>query len=291
MKYTLYILVISLFVTIAGCNKESHDTECGAVPALTEQKNDAVNDIHLWVYDHNGKEMSQHSYSSYTEVAATLLPLPAGEYTFVVATNLTEPFKVQKGTAAATDLENLYVKLNGPSASPAHAHYAVQHTTVSAEGITRVPLAMNRVMTEMGFTIKNVPAEVVKATLQITNAAEGFYPGIRKLSPQTALVSLGEQYPADGVLSFPMKQIMPVIMPMNRSGEATPKTLLQLTLTYITGDTHIFDLEAPATQNGNTYMPEIEYSILRLGVTIEINAINGWVELPPISGEVLNPTT
>ena len=288
MKYTLFILTISLLAIVAGCKKD--DPERGAALVLTEQNNDAVSSLHLWVYDNNGKEVSEHRYGSYTEVAAVLLPLSVGEYTFVVATNITDPFKVQKGTTTATDLENLYVRLNDASASPVHVHYGVQRATVTAEGITRVPLAMNRTMAEMSFTIKNIPAEVVKATLKIINTTEGFYPGISKLSAQTATASLGEQTPVNGTLTFPVKRVMPVVMPMVRGGEAELKTLLQLTVTYTNGGTLTFDLEAPAMQNGGSYTPEIEHSILRTGITIEINLINGWVGLPPGNGEILNPT-
>ena len=288
MRFKLFLL-LGLLVTMAGCRKNDGDPERGAVLTLTELKNDPVSDIRLWVYDNNGKLVNEYSYRSYTELADALLPLPAGEYTFVVATNIVEPFKVQKSTTATTDLENLYIKLNDASSSPAHAHYGVEKATIAADDVTRVPLRLNRVMAEMGFMIKNIPAEVVKATLQITNVAEGFYPGIGKLSAQTAVASLGEQTSQGGTLTFPAKRIMPVVTPAVRSGETELKTLLQLTVTYTTGATLTFDLEAPATQNGGSYTPEIEYSILRQGITIEVDAINGWVELLPVNGEILNP--
>lgn len=291
MKHTLYIIAISLLIIMTSCRKDDHNTERGAALALTEQTGDVVNNLHLWVYDNNGKDVAEHRYDSYTELAATLLPLPAGEYTFVTATNITEPlFKVQKDTTAVTDLESLYIRLNDASASPVHIHYGVQRAMVAAEGITRVPLAMNRAMAEMSFKIKNIPAEVVKATLKIINTTEGFYPGICKLSAQTATASLGEQSPQGGVLTFPEKRVMPVVMLIVRSGETEVKTLLQLTMTYTTGATLTFNLEMPAIQNGGSYTPEIEYSILRPGITIEVNAINGWIEEPPINGEILNPT-
>ena len=319
MKHTLYLIAISLLVMMAGCAEKNHDVEYGAVLTLTEPNNDPVNSLHLWVFDADGRELSEHRYSSYSEVAGTLLPLSVGNYTFVAATNITEPFVVEKGTgtgstdknsaenaggSATTDLVRLYIRLTNPSASPAHVYYGVQQATVAAEGITRVPITLNRALAEISFTIKNIPAEVQKATLKVTNTAEGFYPGIGKLSAQTAIASLGEQTPVGGVITFPMQRMMPVVKPaatdaagsrslgsteMPRSDDTELKTLLQLTVTYTNGTTLTFDLEAPAILNGGTYIPEVEYAILRPGLTVEINGINGWTEMQPIEGEVLNP--
>ncbi|MDD3036938.1 FimB/Mfa2 family fimbrial subunit [Bacteroides sp.] len=289
MKKILYILsIICLLTGLNSCHKDVHDGERGIAIALTNPNRDAATDLRVWIYDNAGNQIDEYRYGTYAEIANSLLDFPTGDYTVVVATNIIEPFRVEKLNTGATDLENLFVKLTNASASPAHAHYGTQKITVKPTGITHVAITLNRVLAEMNLTFNNVPDEVLHVTAVVTNCADGFYPGLGKLSSNTATATIGEKIsPQKGVLTFPMVKLMPIIAPTIRSGEA--KTLIALTFHYSNGGMITFNIEAPVLQNGGTYNPVVEYSILRSGITIELNDINGWVELPPIGGEILNP--
>lgn len=81
---------------------------------------------------------------------------------------------------------------------------------------------------------------------------------------------------------------MPVVAMPTRADEDI-KTSLQMIFVYENGGRLTFDVETPMLQNGGVYTPIIEYSVLRPGIVVEINDINGWIELPAIEGEILNP--
>lgn len=277
-----------LLTGLSSCDKEVHNGERGLVIELSNPNKDAVTDLRVWLYDKQGKQVDDLHYTSYSDVAKSLLDYPAGDYTVVVATNIMEPFRVEKLSTEATDLENLFVKLTDPLASPAHAHYGTQKVTVKTTGTTLVAITLGRALAEMSLTLKNVPDEVLYATAVVTNCADGFYPGLGKLSANTTAVIMGEKTaPRNGVLTFPLMKLMPIIAPTTRADEL--KTFITLSIHYSNGGTLTFNIEAPVLQNGGSYTPEVEYSILRPGITIEINDINGWVGLPPITDEILNP--
>lgn len=302
LKNAPYIIMCLLAMLCTACDKDAHKDEKGVTVSLSLPGEDAVNDTRLWVYQPDGLLLKEYHDTNPQELS--LKPLAPGDYVLIAATNLVAPFSTDQAMAdGVKPYEGLLFQLDEPSASPAHAHYGVQTLQVDADGMAHAEVKMSRILAELQFTIKGVPAEVVEVEASITNVAKGFLPYSRQLLPATEVAHLGKVSPQNGVISFPLQRLMPVVkrlMPVvdpavkrqTRVADVptTVTTHLQFTFRYANGNTITFDAEAPAMENGGTYTPEIKYEQFRPGVTLQINAINGWVELPDIHGDLLNPS-
>lgn len=284
MKRILYIVVMCFVLT--SCSKDQHDNEQGLAVAFEISDSDPLDAVTIWVFSSDNILKEEYRYSSAREQAANYLPLPAGEYSVVAVTNMTDAFECN-AVKGSTTLDGLFVELKAPSASPPHIHYTKATATVKATGITVVAMPLSRVLAELQFTIKNIPPEVVRVEAQIANTTKGFFPGVGKLSTETQTTDLGMVTPVGGVISFPKMQLMPVVEYVTRADEL--QTHVRFTFHYDNGGSITFTAQTPAMQNGGVYTPEIEYALFRPGVTLQINAINGWVELPAINGEILYP--
>lgn len=295
LKIAPYIIMcLSGIILFTACDKDAHKDEKGVTISLSLSGEDVVNDTRLWVYQPDGLLLKEYHDTNPQELS--LEPLAPGDYVLIAATNLVVPFSTDQAIAEGVKpYEGLLFQLDEPSASPAHAHYGVQTLRVNGDGIAHAEVKMSRILAELQFTIKGVPAEVIEVEASVTNAAKGFLPYNRQLLPATDVVNLSKVSPKNGVISFPLTRLMPVVKPVLKQqahtadAPTTVTTFLQFTFRYADGNTITFDAEAPAMENGGTYTPEIKYEQFRPGVTLQINAINGWVELPNIHGDILNP--
>lgn len=287
MKRTLLYMICVLFAASTNsCGKDDHNTETGLVVAPSILQQDAVNDITIWAFDAQGVLRQQYGYSSAKEEATALIQIPEGKYTLVGATNLKENF-THNAVVGTMRLEELLLVIGNASSSPAHAHYGIAAADVKASGVSYASLTLGRSMTELSVEIVNVPSEVVSAKLEVLNSSKGFYPATSKLHPETTTVDFGQVAVVERKVVFPLKRLMPTVGATARvDGEL--KTQLRMTLNYSDGNLLTFELETPILQNGGTYTPKIEYNILRPGIVIRVTTINGWIELPPIHGEILN---
>lgn len=290
---SLYIIgvTIGMLSALTSCDKDAHEGENGLAVSLSMPNKDAVNDIRLWVYQSDGAPIDEYHYATASELSSTLLPLPAGDYVLISATNLVTPFSTNMAIGnGVRPYEGLTFRLDDASASPAHAHYGAQAVKVGGDGITHAEVAMSRILAELQFTVKGVPANVVKAEAKVVNTAKAFLPYSGQLIPYTDMADLGSTVPENGVISFPLKRLMPVVNEQARAGggEST-KTLLQFTFYYADGSTVTCRAEAPAMENGGTYTPEVVFDIFRPGIIVTITEINGWIKGETTEGEILNP--
>lgn len=283
-------IALALLLSLYACDKDAHKDENGLVVNIVMPGEDTASDIRLWVYKSNGLFVDEYQYKNNQELSSALFPLTKGEYVLIAATNLVAPFSASQTTAnGVKPYEALAFSLDDASASPAHAHYGVQRVTVVGDGITHTEVAMNRILAELQFTIKGVPAEVVKAEAKITNVAKSFLPYSGQLNPYTDVADLGSVTPVDGVISFPMKRLMPVVKAHSRAGTDAVPTLLQFTFQYDDGKAITFNAETSAIENGGTYTPEVVFDVFRPDMTVTITDINGWAEGEMNEGEILNP--
>jgi len=290
---SLYIIgvTIGILSALTSCDKNAHEGENGLTVSLSMPNKDAVSDIRLWVYQSDGAPIDEYHYATAGELSSTLLPLPAGDYVLITATNLVSPFSPDMAVGSGVrPYEGLTFRLDDASASPAHAHYGTQAVKVSGDGTTHAEVAMSRILAELQFTVKGVPANVVKAEAKVVNTAKAFLPYNGQLIPYTDIADLGSAVPEKGVISFPLKRLMPVVSEQTRAdgGEST-KTLLQFTFHYADGSAITFNAEAPAMENGGTYTPEVVFDLFRPGITVTITEINGWIKGETTEGEILNP--
>ncbi len=292
MNKTILTLGISLAILLilSACDKDTHKNEKGLVVNLAMPGEDTASDIRLWVYQSDGLLVDEYHYSEMKQLSSSSLALDDGEYVLIAATNLVSPFSTDQAIGdGIKPYEGLAFTLNDASASPAHAHYGVQTVTVNADGITTAEVKMNRILAELQFTITGVPANVTKAQAKVTNVAKSFLPYSGQLNPYTDVADLGSVTPVDGVITFPMKRLMPVVNAQSRAGIDAVPTLLQFTFRYDDGKAITFNVTAPAIENGGTYTPEVVFDVFRPDMTVTITTINGWVEGEMNEGEILNP--
>lgn len=283
-------VALAMLLGLSACDKDAHKNENGLVVNIVMPGDDAVSDIRLWVYQSDGLLVDEYHYADNNELSSALFPLASGEYVLITANNFVAPFSTDQAIGnGVKPYEGLAFTLNDTSASPAHAHYGVQRVTVVGDGITHTEVAMNRILAELQFTIKGVPAEVVKAEAKITNVAKSFLPYSGQLNPYTDVADLGSVTPVDGVISFPMKRLMPVVKAHSRAGTDAVQTLLQFTFQYDDGKAITFNAETSAIENGGTYTPEVVFDVFRPDMTVTITDINGWAEGEMNEGEILNP--
>lgn len=281
------MLVAVSALLLTSCDNGTHPDEMGLAVEMVIPGTDAVTDVNVWIYGSDGKLVTTKHYPSSDALASDLIHIPAGKYTVVTATNLVAPFAI--GETAT--LSALYATLTQPSASPAHAHFGAQGVDVKAGCITRATVKMSRVLAELQFTVEGVPSDVVSASVEVLNTAVGFFPGTAKLSSDWTAATIGTDItPKNGNIDFPLTRLMPVVaMTTGRATDATESTLIRFTFHYNNGGTVVFETLTPIMVNGGIYTPKVEYSIFRPGIVVAITTINGWIELPPITGEILNP--
>lgn len=285
-------VALAMLLGLWACDKDAHKDENGLVVNLAMPGEDTASDIRLWVYQSDGLLVDEYHHADMKQLSSSTLALDAGEYVLIAATNLVTPFSTDQAIGnGVKPYEGLAFTLNDASASPAHAHYGVQTVTVNADGITTTEVKMNRMLAEMQFTIKGVPAKVTKAEAKITNVAKSFFPYSGQLNPYTDVADLGSVTPVDGVITFPMKRLMPVVNVQSRAevDTDTVSTLLKFTFQYDDGKAVTFDATAPVIENGSTYTPEVVFDVFRPDMTVTITNINGWAEGETNEGEILNP--
>ncbi|ADV45165.1 hypothetical protein Bache_3241 [Bacteroides helcogenes P 36-108] len=277
-------------IYLSSCDKDVHQDESGLTVTLKMTTDDAVSSVRLWIYQESGALVKEYSYKSVNELASDRFQLPAGNYVLVAANNLVTPFSVKDAAGDAKAYEDLLFTLDDASASPIHAHYGTKTVTVHEGETSLVQVDMSRVLAELQFTIKGVPADVTEVEAYVKNAAQGFYPAMNRLTPETAPAYLGKVRPQDGVISFPLIRVMPVVTPTESRAVSDIPTLLEFNFKYSDNTSIHFEAEAPEMQNGGTYTPEVVFEVFQPGVTIRITDINGWGVGETTGGEILNPS-
>ena len=285
IKANFWLVCIAAFL-LASCHKDNHEDQQGLTVSLTIPGNDAVSDVHLWVFDSGKVLRYEYSFKSTAAMAGQLLPLPIGEYTIVAGTNLTAPFSYET-IIGTTRMDELLIVLTDAKASPAHAHYGVQAVSLTDNTLTQAVVKMNRALAELQFSIRNVPAEVVSVEAEVLNCAKGFYPATGRFTEETAQVDMGKQTPMNGDVTFPLLRVMPVVEPTPMRAAKETKTHIRFIFTFSDGKSTEVEVIAPVMQNGGSYSPEVEYETLKDKVTVDITSIPDWVDDSMGSGEAV----
>lgn len=285
-KITLCLVCITI-LTLTSCSKDSHEEKQGLAVSFTMPNDDAINDIHLWLFNSNNVLEVEYSFKSAAAIASKLLPLATGEHTVVAGINLTDPFSYST-TIGTTKMDELLVLLTDAKASPTHAHYGVQSIVIADNAVTQADIKMTRVLAELQFSIKNMPTEVVSVEAEVLNCAKGFYLATGKLTAETAQVDMGKQAPVNGDVNFPLLRVMPVVEPTEVRAAVEIKTHIHFIFTFSDGKSKEVEVIAPIMQNGGSYAPEVKYDTLKDKVTVDITSIQDWVNGPSMgSGEAV----
>lgn len=288
MKKYLYCILTGF--VLWGCFAcVGDDTACitGVMVELNTPDSEVLNEAVIWVFAQNDTLVKEYTFKNMPSITQHQILLEPGRYTVVAQTNMGNVF-THNAALNKTVLTDLVVVKNGENDLLEHVHYGVVECVVEPNRIELVSMSLSRAMAEITLSIKNIPNDVRSVAMVVKNAATGYYPAIRKLHPVATPVSLGELYPINNAVIFDKVKLLPVTMSEITKDNLT-ETYVEFTMAYDNGGVLTFDVKGPALVNGGVYTPEIEYNVFRPGIVIELNSINGWKELPEISGEILSP--
>lgn len=287
--------IMILFITLAtllmtGCNRGNDEQqEQGVTVNIEIPSADPLSGTVLWFFDATDNTLKyEYKYSNATQIAAELQKVAPGDYTVIMINNAGDAFTYD-AQVGVTKVEDLLVKITDPSSSLAHIHYGKTSLQVSATGISPIKLSLHRVLTELQFTVKGIPAVVKEVQIKIINASDGFYPGAGRLSPVISEVDLGNVPVVDEMASFPVKRIMPIVGTA-AGGTDELKTRIQFSFIHSDGTSITqFEAEMPQIQNGGSYYPEVPFKDFVTDLVLQINNIKKWEGTESISGDVVLP--
>jgi len=279
-----------LAMTFTACdNNLPENNDHGISAALSwADKDDTgtpITDARVWIFQADGKLVTEKHYATKQEVALDIHPVDAGEYKVVTAINLVEPFSVDK----ATTYDELLLKLSESNASPAHAYYSVADVKALQDKNTRAPLPLRRIMAELNIEVDDVP-EGVTLMVSVTDATDGIFPlqkdadgnyGQAMIGHKNVVV-LPKTVMAKGILVTPTTRLMPTVGDVSHSH-------LHFLFTLADGTTRECDAEAPVMKSGGKYLLKFKYSELKPYMYIIPVKISDWEEDWTVNGEILNP--
>lgn len=288
MKKQYYFLFIALLsVVLTGCIHDHPDGVGNRELSLQWQSEHPgeLTDIHLWVFGADGLLKESRTFATLDEAQGVRLTLPSEACTLVTATCPASHYSLGNVKTGETTLDGLFITPNDASSNPPHIQSGAVGITADAQ-TARISLV--RVLSELQFTIRNIPPDVVKVRAEVLNCARGFYPGINRLEKTTETVALGEIVPAGGKAEFPLRRLMPVVSPaeVRAVEEAEYDTRMAVHMTYSNGETLTFEVSAPPMKNNGSYTASTEYGQLEEDVVLELTSINGWTESDTVEGNI-----
>lgn len=288
MKKKYYLPLIALLAAVfAGCVHDHPDGVGDRELTLEWQSEQPgeLTDIHLWVFGADGLLKESRTFATLDEAQGVRLTLPAEACTLVAATCPDSYYRLENVNTGETTLDGLFITLRDASSNPPHIQSGVVGVAADAQTARITPV---RVLSELQFTIRNIPSDVVKVRAEVLNCARGFYPGVNRLEKTTETVALGEIVPAGGKAEFPLRRLMPVVSPAEvRAVEETEyDTRMAVHMTYSNGETLTFEVSAPPMKNNGSYTASTEYGQLEKDVVLELTPINGWTESDTVEGNI-----
>lgn len=305
MKKKYYLPLIALLAAVfAGCVHDHPDGVGDRELTLEWQSEQPgeLTDIHLWVFGADGLLKESRTFATLDEAQGVRLTLPAEACTLVAATCPDSHYSLGSVKMGETSLDGLLITLNDASSNPPHIQSGAVGVTADAQTARITPV---RVLSELQFTIRNIPSDVVKVRAEVLNCARGFYPGVNRLAKTTETVALGEIVPAGGKAEFPLRRLMPVVSqtaenPAYRTAttaitavsgsratqEAEYDTRMAVHMTYSNGETLTFEVSAPPMKNNGSYTASTEYGQLEKDVVLKLTPINGWTESDTVKGNI-----
>jgi len=278
---------------LASCDDEAHEEEIGVAVAIgwqdADDKDTEVDDIRLWMYNADGTPAGEYHHTDPRDMAG-LYTLPAGNYLFVTATNLVEPFTAETATVRSTEIAgSLQFSISDSDASPDHAHYSVTEVNVNGNGVQTVSMPLKRILAELTVTITNVPEGTV-LTGTVENAASGLFPTVKDAeggygttSATAAEAALPETTAEGDRLQSAVFRLMPTV-----NGDV--HSLISLRLRLSDGSVNEYTIEAPVMKPAGKYLFDMDFEEMRPYICLSAHEINGWTEGWTIDGEIPNPT-
>lgn len=273
--YRLILLYLPCFC-LASCVHEYPEAAEGKHPLTllwTSKQPDDLKDIRLWIFDRNEVLIREQQFAHLDEARSARISLPDAPCTLVAATCPASHYTCP-AVPGTTRLSELVITVNQPGSNPPHIQ---RGTALITAETSNAEMPMSRILSELEFTLKNMPAEVVKVRAEVLNSPDGFYPGIGRLTNRNTTIQLGELAPdAEGNVRFPLFRLMPVTtQPRSRVEDEPDPTRMLVTLTTIKGEQKVFDVVAPALESDEYYDPEAGYELFKEGALV-VATIKDW---------------
>lgn len=286
MKKAESILYFFLSLFLAACVHD-HPEGAGSREISLEwqsERPDELAEIQLWVFGNDGILKESTVFATLDEARAARLTVEAEPCTLVAATCQESHYSFT-ARPGETTLEGLLIVLNDASSNPPHIHSGVANVAATAQ--TAV-VTLVRVLSELQFTITDVPREIVKIRATVLNCARGFHPGVNRLGGEATAALLGEVVPADGQAVFPPRRLMPVVPALqNRAATETGyDTRMAIEMTCADGRTLTFEVAAPPMKNNGSYAPVARYGQFEKDVVLTLTDINGWGASDTVEGDI-----
>lgn len=262
-----------LLMFLTGCSHDHPDTDDNHPLAITwtSKQPGELKNIRLWIFDRNGVLLREQQFAGLEEARTAKIELPAASFTLVAATCPASHYTCQ-AVPGKTQLSELVITVNQPGSNPPHIQSGV--ATVTAES-QQVEMRMSRILSELEFSLSNMPPEVVKVRAEVMNSADGFYPGTSRLTDRYSTIPLGELTPdAERNIRFPLVRLMPVItQPTSRTDAVSTRMLV--TLITDKGEEQVYDVVAPTLESDEYYDPTAGYELFKKG-TVVVATIKDW---------------
>jgi len=254
---------------------------------------DRTGAIKLRIFNSEDVLIKDIDYSSVNELSKTLFDLPFGDYT-IVETSKTQNIFVVNEEIGNTKLQDLCMILKKPSSSPEEAFYGVKKIKVKTEEFMPIEIQMNRVFAEIHVTVIEIPDVIIKVSGEVINTAKGFYPGIEKLTSDTADVELGKVNVVNGTAVIPTRRLMPVtnsVLTKTENSFETQGTQIEFKFFKKDGVMFEFMAQMPIIKNGGIYSHEFKFNNFMPELVLNLIHITDWRENKITGYEVLQNNT
>lgn len=284
-------MLIVLAAALCACNKSDQElaNKGIAVSAVFSDSDDSATeptDLHLWFYSAaSGQLIHHYSFANPQELALKLFPLPKGDYTAVLAANLSSPLSAE-GESAPSSLRYL---LDG--VSPKQGFSAARDFSIdSPSGVFDIKMNMQRFLCELAVELKGAP-DGLELSIEAVNGAEAFYPALKGEDGSCGLPSASPKQcsiPTFSLSSAATRSQTFILMPTARGREWSFWRIVMKTPEGKILESYI---EAPRMNPGGKYLISLEYTEIQSFMHLSPCSIEDWTQGWVYNGVITDPTT
>lgn len=285
MKYIHTPLLIAICacsmvaILLTSCQKDEVKEPGIAVALETECKQDNFTSASVFIFDKEGILRHEQYFDNFYTLASTAFPMSVDKYTVCVVSNVKPDYDAE-AIVGKTTLQDLRIAQAKPN--PVHAHFGLSGIGVEPLDLSLATIQLYRMLSELQLTVTEVPVDVVNIDATVENAASAMLPAAKKLSVDKTPVPFGKGDVQNGHVAYDMIRLMP-------TADAQDYSLIRLEVLKSDNSTEMAFVEAPVMKNGGVYKLVVPYNQLRPGEIYILSEINGWQDLTPVDGEILNP--
>lgn len=285
-----HILPILLIAALSACNRSDQEYNKGvAVSAVFSDSEDSTTqpeDLQLWFYNAaDGQLIFSSPYENSRELALKVFPLPKGDYTAVLGSNLSSPLII----AGDKTSQGLCYSLEG--LSPRQAFSASKDFTIDTPTkVIEVRMEVQRFLCELAIEIEGAP-DGLGLEVESINTAEAFHPALKGDDGSCGLPSASPKQcsiPTFSLSSAATRSQTFILMPTARGREWSFWRIVMKTPEGKILESYI---EAPRMNPGGKYLISLEYTEIQSFMHLSPCTIEDWTQGWVYNGVITDPTT